>query len=170
MLYKINNPNLVLKEIKKLQPLNYNQFRWWRRFDSKVKPLPKGASFLQRIQNKEYEFSHYYWQALFCEMEINAKAEEYRGDIQRLLEKHAVDLARRKRLWEDFNKIEVDLLAELKKNFTREFIMTSQEYETHVINFNGTTEEFYMYCLKTFERSGKKIEKRGRPPKKSIVS
>ena len=38
-------------------------------------------------------------------------------------------------------------LAELKKNFTREFIMTSQEYETHVINFNGTNEEFYMYCL-----------------------
>ncbi len=37
MLYKIDNPDLVLKEIKKLQPLNYNQFRWWRRFDSKVK-------------------------------------------------------------------------------------------------------------------------------------
>jgi hypothetical protein len=165
MLYKIDNPDLVLKEISKLQPLNYNQFRWWRRFDSKVKPLPKGATFLQRIQNGEFEFSHYYWQAQLCELEINAKVQEYRGDIQKLIEKNAVDLARRKRLWEDFNKIESELLAELKKNFTREFIMTNQQYDQHVINFDGTTEEFYMYCLKTFERSGKKIERRGRPPK-----
>ena len=29
----------------------------------------------------------------------------------------------------------------------------------------GTTEEFYMYCLKTFDRSGRSIERRGRPPK-----
>ena len=62
------------------------------------------------------------------------------------------------------------VLKELKKNFTREFVMTSEEYDEHVINFDGTTEEFYMYCLKTFERSGKKIERRGRPPKNPSVS
>jgi hypothetical protein len=169
MLFKVDNPELVFKEIKKLQPLNYNQFKWWRRFDSKTKPLPKGATFLQRIQNGEYEFSHYYWQAQFCELEINERIEEYRGDIQKLLEKNGVDLARRKRLWEDFNKTEADLLAELKKGFLREFIMTSQEYNEHIINFDGTTEEFYMYCLKTFERSGKRVERRGRPPKNPSV-
>ena len=41
-------PHLVLKEIKKLQPLNYNQFKWWRRFDTKNKPLPKGATFFNK--------------------------------------------------------------------------------------------------------------------------
>ena len=169
MLFKINNPDLVKKEISKLQPLNYNQFRWWRRFDSKSKPLPKGSTFLQRIQNGEFEFSHYYWQAQFCELEINEKLKEYRGDIQKLLENNGVDLARRKRLWEDFNKTEVEILKELKKGFLREFVMTSQEYEDHITNFDGTTEEFYMYCLKTFDRSGKRIERRGRPPKNPIV-
>jgi hypothetical protein len=169
MLFKVNNPELVIKEIKKLQPLNYNQFRWWRRFDSKAKPLPKGATFLQRIQNGEFEFSHYYWQAQLCELEINEKHKEYNGDVQKLIEKHSVDLARRKRLWEDFNKTEVELLAELKKGFLREFVMTSQEYEDHITNFNGTTEEFYMYCLKTFDRSGKPVERRGRPPKKKVI-
>jgi hypothetical protein len=169
MLFKVNNPELVIKEIKKLQPLNYNQFRWWRRFDSKTKPLPKGATFLQRIQNGEFEFSHYYWQAQLCELEINEKHKEYNGDVQKLIEKHSVDLARRKRLWEDFNKTEVELLAELKKGFLREFVMTSQEYEDHITNFNGTTEEFYMYCLKTFDRSGKPVERRGRPPKKKVI-
>ena len=169
MLYRINNPNLVLKEIKKLQPLNYNQFRWWRRFDSKHKPLPKGATLIDRIKNKEFEFSHYYWQAQFCELEINEKVKEYRGDIQMLLEKNGVDLARRKRLWEDFNKTEAELLATLKKEFLREFEMSSQQYEEHISNFDGTLEEFYMYCLKTFDRSGRKPERRGRPPKKSFV-
>ena len=168
MLFEVSNPELVVKEIKKLQPLNYNQFMWWRRFASKNKPLPKGATFFQRIQNKEFEFSHFYWQAKFCEIEINQKHQEYRGDIQMLIEKHSVDLARRKRLWEDFNKVEAELLAELKKGFLREFVMTSQEYENHITNFDGTTEEFYMYCLKTFDRSGKPIERRGRP--KKIVS
>ena len=169
MLFKVNNPDLVKQEISKLQPLNYNQFRWWRRFDSKSKPLPKGSTLIQRIKNNEFEFSHYYWQAQFCEMEINEKVKEYRGDIQMLLEKNSVDLARRKRLWEDFNKTEAELLATLKKEFLREFEMSSQQYEEHISNFDGTLEEFYMYCLKTFDRSGRKPERRGRPPKKAIV-
>jgi hypothetical protein len=170
MLFEVKNPKTVLKEIKKLQPLNYNQFMWWRRFASKNKPLPKGASFQDRIKNKEFEFSHFYWQAQFCELEINQKLEDYKGDIQKLLENNRVDLARRKRLWEDFNKSEAENLLQLKKGFLREFVMTSQEYEDHVINFDGTTEEFYMYCLKTFDLSGKKAEKRGRPPKNKLAS
>jgi hypothetical protein len=169
MLYQTNDPKVIQREIKKLQPLNYNQFMWWRRFASKNKPLPKGATFLQRIQNGEYEFSHYFWQAQLCELEINEKHKEYKGDIQLLLEKNGVDLARRKRLWEDFNKTEAELLANLKKGFLREFVMTSQEYEDHITDFDGTTEEFYMYCLKTFDRSGKSAERRGRPPKNKTL-
>jgi hypothetical protein len=169
MLYQTNDPKVIQREIKKLQPLNYNQFMWWRRFTSKNKPLPKGATFLQRIQNGEFEFSHYFWQAQLCELEINEKYKEYRGDVQKLLENNGVDLARRKRLWEDFNKTEAELLANLKKGFLREFVMTSLEYETHITNFNGTTEEFYMYCLKTFDRSGKPVERRGRPPKNKTL-
>jgi hypothetical protein len=169
MLYKTSDPKLIQREIKKLQPLNYNQFMWWRRFTSKNKPLPKGATFFQRIQNGEFEFSHYFWQAQLCELELNEKHKEYKGDMERLLHNNGVDLARRKRLWEDFNKTEVTLLAELKKGFLREFVMTSQEYEDHITNFEGTTEEFYMYCLKTFDRSGKPVERRGRPPKNKTI-
>jgi len=169
MLYQTNDPKVIQREIKKLQPLNYNQFMWWRRFTSKNKPLPKGATFFQRIQNGEFEFSHYFWQAQLCELELNEKHKEYKGDMERLLHNNGVDLARRKRLWEDFNKTEVTLLAELKKGFLREFVMTSQEYEDHITNFEGTTEEFYMYCLKTFDRSGKPVERRGRPPKNKTL-
>jgi hypothetical protein len=169
MLFKINHPQIVLKEIKKLQPLNYNQFRWWRRFDSKTKPLPKGSTLLQRIKNGEFEFSHYYWQAQFCELEINEKYQKCNGDMQSLLMDHGVDFSRRKRLWEDFEKHESENLQTLKKQFLHEFIMIKEEYDSHIIEFDGTLEEFYMYCLKTFDLSGKKPDKRGRPPKKSFV-
>ena len=166
MLYNTNDPKIINREIKKLKPLKYNKFMWWRRFSSKKPPLPKGAKFFDKIKNGDFEFSHYFWQAQLCEIEINQKCIEYKGDIQMLLEKNGVDLNRRKRLWEDFEKNEADLLQTLKKGFLREFIMSADEYEQHVIKFNGTTEEFYMYCLKTFDRSGKQSERRGRPSKK----
>ena len=165
MLYETSNRDLVYKEIKKLKPLNYNQFKWWRRFDTKSKPLPKGATFLQRIQNGEYEFSHYFWQWKLTEIELNDAHEKYNGNIQIMLEKNVVDLARRKRLIEDFNKDEADRLEALKKGFLREFEITSDDYENSLTNFDGTTEEFYIYCLKNFERSGRPIERRGRPKK-----
>ena len=165
MLYKTSDPKTVHREIKKLQPLNYNKFMWWRRFDTKTKPLPKGATFLQRIQNGEYEFSHYFWQWKLTEIELNDLHELYNGDVQKMLEKNGVDFSRRKRLMEDFNKDEADRLEALKNGFLREFEMTSEDYENSLLKFDGNTEEFYVYCLKNFERSGRPIERRGRPKK-----
>jgi hypothetical protein len=165
MLYNTSDPKLVHREIKKLQPLNYNKFMWWRRFNTKTQPLPRGAKFLDRIKNGEYEFSHYYWQWKLTELEINDLCVKYKGDIQKLLENNAVDLARRKRLIDDFEKDENARLKALKDGFMREFVMTREEFEEHTIEFGGTTEEFYFYCLKTFDRSGKQMERRGRPKK-----
>tara|TARA_R110001592_G_scaffold205030_2_gene455409 strand:+ start:2633 stop:3139 length:507 start_codon:yes stop_codon:yes gene_type:complete len=165
MLYSTSDEKLVKKEIKRLQPLNYNRFFWWRRYASKTQPLPKSSTFLDRIKNSEYEFSHYYWQWRLTELEINEVYKSYNNDIQKLLESNQIDLSRRKKLMEDFEKDESSRLDTLQKGFLREFVMTREEYEEHIINFDGTTEEFYMYCLKTFDLSGKSIERRGRPPK-----
>jgi hypothetical protein len=165
MLYKTSDPKTVHREIKKLKPLNYNKFMWWRRFDTKTQSLPRGSKFIDRIKNGEYEFSHYYWQWKLSELEINELHVKYNGDIQKILEKNGVDLARRKRLIEDFEKDENARLKALQDGFLREFVMTNEEYFEHISNFSGNTEEFYLYCLKTFDRSGKQSEKRGRPKK-----
>lgn len=165
MLYKTSDEKIVRQKIKQLQPLNYNQFFWWRRYTTKTQPLPKKSTFLDRIKNGEYEFSHFYWQWKLSEIELNEIFETYNNDHQRLVESNQVDLARRKRLIEDFEKDETTKLEALQKGFLREFVMTKDEYEEHITNFDGTTEEFYMYCLKTFDRSGRSIERRGRPPK-----
>jgi hypothetical protein len=150
MLYKTSDPKTVHREIKKLKPLNYNKFMWWRRFDTKTQSLPRGSKFIDRIKNGEYEFSHYYWQWKLSELEINELHVKYNGDIQKILEKNGVDLARRKRLIEDFEKDENARLKALQDGFLREFVMTNEEYFEHISNFSGNTEEFYLYCLKTF--------------------
>ena len=169
MLYKVSNPDYIKRKNSELQPLNYNRFFWWRRFDSPNKPLPKGASFLDRIKNKEFEYSHYYYQALYCEIEINTKYEEYKKDIQKLLENNGVDLQRRKRLWDDFEKNEESLLKELKENFLSQFVISEEEYDDLIIDFDGTIEKLYYYVRKTFDHSLNSRKKRGRPKKNCIL-
>jgi hypothetical protein len=163
MLYQVSNESLIHTEIKKLKPLNYNKFMWWRRYTTKHKPLPTKSTFLERIKNGEFEFSHYYWQWKLTELELNDLFIQYGGDIQKLLENHPIDFARRKKLIEDFEKTESQLLIDLQMNFQREFVMSKEDYYIHIEDFDGTIEDFYMYCLKTFDK--KKQERRGRNKK-----
>lgn len=151
MVFEVSNPKHVLKEIKKLKPLKYNRFFWWRRFASYNQPLPKKSSFLDKIKNGDFDPSHYYWQAKYSELEINEKFEECKQDYQDLLMKYPVILTRRKKLWEDFEKDESTKLQDIKKNFLKEFEIDSEEYEDEIGEFDGTLEEFYYYIRKTYE-------------------
>ena len=168
MLYNTHTPKTIEQHIQRLRPINYNQFRWWRKFEPKSKPLPKGATFHQRIRNGEFDFSHYFWQAQYCEQELNQKYKLCSGDMQKMLEKHAVDFARRKRLWEDFNTQEAEMLHTICKNFTREFNITEEQYYQEVEKFGGTLEELYIYIQKIYPTNTTKVERRGRPKKQSI--
>ena len=162
--FNVTNKELVLQEIAKLQPLNYNQFRWWRRFDQPNKPLHKNASLLDKIQNGDLEFSHYWWQAKYTEIEMNEILENC-IDYQDWSEKTQVDRARRRRLWEDFEKDEAEKLSYIRKEFSKEFRMTEDDYEDEITEFDGSLEELYHHC---FVKYGKKIRiksKRGRPRK-----
>lgn len=164
-LYKGLNENLIKKEISKLKSINLNRFYWWRKFDKKKKPLPTNSLLLHKIQNGDYDFSQYYWQAYFCEMKINEKYEQYGEDIQKLIENDSIDFARRKRLWEDFEKDERNLLNELKKQFLNEFIISPEQYENEIENFNGTLEELYFHFSKKYQINQSPKGKRGRPKK-----
>ena len=163
--FTVDNQELILKEIAKLQPLNYNRFRWWRKFDQSKKPLPNKSPLLDKIQNGDLEFSHYWWQAKFSELELNKAYIECGFDNQKLLEKHAVDLARRKRLWEDFERDEKDKLTFLRKQFSKEFRMTAEEYENEILEFGGSLEELYYHCELIYGKKLRLFKQRGRPAK-----
>ena len=54
--FNVENEEFVLKEIDKLQPLNYNRFLWWRRFTQKKKPLSNSSPLLDKIKNGDLSF------------------------------------------------------------------------------------------------------------------
>ena len=163
-IFNVTNEDLVLQEISKLRPLNYNRFMWWRRFDQKKRPLDKKAPLLDRIKNGDLEFSHYYWQALYTEIEMNEKRNECIDD-QHWIEQTRVDKQRRRRLYDDFEKDEAEKLATLRKEFSKEFRMTKEDYDNEILEFGGTLLQLYRHCEIKY---GKKIRiksKRGRPRK-----
>ena len=162
--FNITNEDLVLQEIAKLRPLNYNRFMWWRRFDQKKRPLDKKSPLLDKIKNGDLEFSHYYWQALYTEIEMNEKRNECIDD-QHWIEQTRVDKQRRRRLYDDFEKDEAEKLATLRKEFSKEFRMTKEDYDNEILEFGGTLLQLYRHCEIKY---GKKIRiksKRGRPRK-----
>ena len=135
-LYSIDEEN-VLKEISKLQPLNYNQFRWWRRFDTPNKPLHKYSALIDKIRNGDYDFSHFYWQAKYAEIEINEIFNDTYPDAALFNEKASLHRARRKRLLEDFEKDEKQKLNQLQKDFYHYFNMPRTAVMKEMEDFDG---------------------------------
>ena len=155
--YRVGNEDLVLEEISKLRPLKYNKFQWWRRFASPNKPLEDKAPLIDKIKNGDLEFSNYFWQALYTELELNAKREEVRDGME-WIETTQVDRARRKRLWEDFEKDESKKLEYIKKQFVKTFKMTLEDYEEQLSKATGTLEDLYYTCENLFGLKPGKIK------------
>jgi hypothetical protein len=166
------NPTLsrsrLQKEFSKLQKLNYNQFRWWRMYDTKLKPLDNRKPLRDRIFNGDYDFSHYWYQAAWVEHELNDLEIECKGDSGLFIEKGAVLRARRKRLLEDFEKDEFDKLNSLYNEFPKYFRINKEQVKEEMVNFSGSLIDFYYHIddkYKILHISYEQIKKRGRPRK-----
>ena len=176
MVYK---PTFTREELKEkfshLQKLNYNQFRWWRLYDVKKKPLAAHFPFRDRIANGDYDFSHYWYQAAWVEHDINDLAIECKDDAGLFSEKVQVLSARRKRLYEDYEKDEKWKLDDLVKEFSRNFHITKDEAMLEMEEFGGTLLELYDYIsthskykLKANKAPRVTFKKRGRPKKIAV--
>jgi len=173
MVYK---PTFTREELEEkfshLQKLNYNQFRWWRMYDVKKKPLAAHFPFRNRIANGDYDFSHYWYQAAWVEHDINDLSIECKDDAGLFSEKVQVLSARRKRLYEDYEKDEKWKLDDLVKEFSRNFHITKDEAMLEMEEFGGTLLELYDYIsthskykLKANKAPRVTFKKRGRPKK-----
>lgn len=156
-IYRVENEDLVLEEVSKLRPLKYNKFQWWRRFASPNRPLEDKASLIDKIKNGDLEFSNYFWQALYTELELNAKREEVRDGME-WIETTQVDRAKRKRLWEDFEKDESRKLEYIKKQFVKTFRMTVEDYGEQLSKATGTLEDLYYTCENLYGLKPDKIK------------
>lgn len=138
---QIFHPSLSREQLQthfdKLQKLNYNAFRWWRMYESKNKPLDNRKPLRERIMNGDFEFSHYYLQALWVEHDLNDLQIECKDDSGVFVERGSVMRARRKRLYEDYERDEKEKLRELKKCLHQSFKITKPQLEKVMEEFGG---------------------------------
>jgi len=155
------------KEFSKLQKLNYNQFRWWRMYDTKNKPLNKRQPLRDRILNGDYDFSHYWYQAAWVEHDINDLEIECNGDHGLFAEKSAVLRARRKRLLEDFERDEKEKLEELYREFPKYFKISKDQVKEEILKFSGSLIDFYYHIDDKYKITfaSYPLKRRGRPRK-----
>ena len=157
----------VMEHIKKLQPLNYNKFMWWRTHTDKVTPLGKRAPLKDRILNGDFEPSSYFWQAQLALYTAKDKLDLSKHDTKYQIEICAVDFQRYKKLMEDFEKEETNRMLALYEAFTTDYRITKEELEEKFINWNGNILSFYRFAEECLYKlpAGIRKDKRGRPKK-----
>ncbi len=162
--------DVVDANLSRYQPLNYNRFMWWRSHTDGIKPLSKRATLKARIENGDFNESSYFMQAQLALHTAKDKVDLNRHNHSDQLEILAVDLARYKRLMQDYEKEETARLEALYDAFTKTFNMTRSGLEEELCNWPGELLSYYKYCMEfryTTPYANRK-SKRGRPRKNPI--
>ena len=161
----IHSKEFINKHISKLQPLKYNQFYWWRKFKDKS-PLSSKEAVHAQIDNGDFDFSSYYWQAQYALIEMEEKTGHIKDPAKRH-EEQMIYRERHRRLMKDFEKDEAERLANYKKAITDIFEIEVDELERKMEDFDGTLKE--LYTLIKVKYNFRTVKKRkGRPKKYNI--
>ena len=158
----VHSKEFITKEINKLQSLKYNQFFWWRKFKEKS-PLSSKDAVHARIDNGDFNFSSYYWQAQYALLEMEEKTGHIKDPSTRH-EAQTIYRERYRRLMNDFEKDEPLRIENYKKNITSLFEIEKEELESKMETFEGTLRELYDLIKITYNFRTKQ-KRKGRPKK-----
>jgi len=161
----IHSKETINKELNKLQPLKYNQFFWWRKFKEKS-PLSSKDALHARIDNGDFNFSSYYWQAQYALLEMEEKTGHI-NDPSKRHESQTIYRERYRRLMKDFEKDEPQRLDDYIKAVTSLFEIEKEDLEKKMETFDGTLKELYTLIKTTYDFRTKQ-KRKGRPKKYNI--
>jgi hypothetical protein len=161
----IHSKETINRELNKLQPLKYNQFFWWRKFKEKS-PLSSKDALHARIDNGDFNFSSYYWQAQYALLEMEEKTGHI-SDPSKRHESQTIYRERYRRLMKDFEKDEPQRLDDYIKAVTSLFEIEKEDLEKKMETFDGTLKELYTLIKTTYDFRTKQ-KRKGRPKKYNI--
>ena len=114
----------------------YDRFMWWRSYVPKQKPLFPQAHFKAKVENGDFDFPHYRYEAELIEHKLR-EAYLNRTDIVQFNESQSLNLARRKRLLEDHTKEENKRLEGLYKECWKNYRLSREQVEEEIMNLDG---------------------------------
>ena len=139
----LQSREFIEEKLSKLQKKNYNQFQWWRRYQTR-KTLHEKVPLEQRILNGDFEHSDYYYQALHENYLLEDKVKDipyYEDKLNDI----SLFRTRYKRLMDDYEKDEKELIKDLRKNIRTITKITYEELDQIMETFDGTTHELFIY-------------------------
>ena len=125
----------VRDKISSFTPTRYNQFYWWRRFKMRETLHPYKPLY-DKIKNGDYEVSDYFYQAKY-ELEL---MEEKLSSIKNPEDRHeqrGLWMERYRRLMNDYEKDEVNIMKNLIKDFKTTFRVTEEELYSYMEECDG---------------------------------
>ena len=131
----------------------YDRFMWWRSYSPKTKPLHKRQPLVDKIKNGDYDMGPFSYELQLVEHKLNKTYQEVHPDMGLFLEKESVNLARRKRLFDDFTKDENTKLEAIFHDFKIEFGISREQIEKDFDN--GSFDDlidYYYYCEKKYNK------------------
>lgn len=138
------------KIFKKMYKARYNRFTWYRLYVPKNEPLCDRVVIERRVENGDFDYSHYIYQAELVEYKLNKAYERLFPDIARYNDEHAVDILRRNKLMELYNKDEDKKLHKLKKDCSIRFKVSEDIIEKEMEEFQGNAKKFIKHLTKKY--------------------
>ena len=138
--------SFIESQLQCLNPTKYNRYYWWRRYEIR-KELDKKTPLYEKIKHGDYDPSDYLYQMehefyLMKDKLVDIKHPDERHEIAGLC------LERARRLNEDYQKNEKELMAKIYSNFRRTFNIQKEELTIIMENFDGTLLDLYDHVKK----------------------
>jgi len=159
----MHSKDVINKHLKKLTPLKYNQFRWWRNFDV-PKSLSKSSHIEKRINNGDFDPSPYFWMAQ------SALWEKYDNDNAGLepferAKRGGLLLSKYERLMLDYYADDDARLENFINAIYDHFEVDKIKIEEEIKAFGSSVKDYYNYANKKYNVRRVAPKRRGRPKK-----
>ena len=123
------------EKITSFTPVKYNQFYWWRRFKARETLHARSPLYL-KIQNGDFEMSDYFYQLKWEKHLTEEKLSTITHPDDRF-EATKLCMERQRRLATDYEKDEVEILKNLKREFRLTFGTSEEELECYMEQCEG---------------------------------
>lgn len=138
----IRSQEQLQKIFSKMRKAPYNRFFWYRLYIPKKEPLCKRSCLERKVENGDFDYSHYKYQAEYVEHNLNKAYAKYFPDIAVYNEQCAVDIRRREKLLETFIKDEDTRLSTLVSECSIRFKKPKQDIEELMLKSQGDVKQF----------------------------